>query len=50
MDPQRRKLMKVSIEDAVKADQWFSSLMGEAVESRKDYIKTHAHFVKNLDI
>ncbi len=50
MDPKRRRFLKVSIEDAIKADQWFASLMGEAVEDRKDFIEKHAHFVRNLDI
>jgi len=50
MDPDSRTLLQVSIEDALKADQWFASLMGDVVEDRKDYIERHAHFVKNLDI
>jgi len=50
MDPETRTLLQVSIEDAVQADQWFTSLMGDVVEDRKDYIEKHAHFVKNLDI
>jgi DNA gyrase subunit B len=50
MDPGTRTLLKVTIEDALKADQWFTSLMGDAVEDRKAYIEKHAHFVKNLDI
>ena len=50
MDPAQRTLMRVSIEDAIEADQWFSSLMGDAVEDRREYIEKHAVFVKNLDI
>jgi len=50
MDPARRRLLQVSIEDALKADQWFASLMGEDVEDRRSYIEKHAHFVKNLDV
>lgn len=50
MDPERRRFMQVSIDDALKADQWFSSLMGEDVEDRRTYIERHAHFVKNLDV
>ncbi len=50
MDPERRRLMQVSIEDAIKADQWFTSLMGEDVEDRRLYIEKHAHFVRNLDV
>lgn len=50
MDPTSRTLLKVTIEDVLKADQWFASLMGDAVEDRKDYIERHAHFVRNLDV
>ena len=50
MDPATRTLLQVTIEDALKADQWFTSLMGDAVEDRKAYIERHAHFVRNLDI
>ncbi len=50
MDPKTRRFMQVTIEDAVKADQWFTSLMGDIVADRKSYIEKHAHFVRNLDI
>jgi DNA gyrase subunit B len=50
MDPAKRSFLQVTIEDAVKADQWFTSLMGDVVEDRRNYIEKHAHFVKNLDI
>jgi len=50
MDPNVRSFMKVTIEDAIQADQWFTSLMGDVVDDRRSYIKKHAHFVKNLDI
>ena len=50
MDPEKRRFMQVSIDDALKADQWFSSLMGEEVEDRRSYIEKHAHFVRNLDV
>ncbi len=50
MDPAKRRFLQVSIEDAIKADQWFVSLMGEDVEDRRMYIEKHAHFVKNLDV
>ncbi len=50
MNPETRKFLQVTIEDAIKADQWFTSLMGDEVEERRDYIQKHAHFVKNLDI
>ena len=50
MDPAKRSFLEVTIEDAIKADQWFTSLMGDVVEDRREYIEKHAHFVKNLDI
>ncbi|KKQ33155.1 MAG: gyrase subunit B protein [candidate division TM6 bacterium GW2011_GWF2_37_49] len=50
MDKSRRTFLQVTIEDAMKADQWFASLMGEDVEDRRQYIEKHAHFVRNLDI
>lgn len=50
MDPANRQLLKVSIEDALEADAWFTTLMGDDVGGRKVYIEKHGHFVKNLDI
>lgn len=50
MDPARRTFLQVTIDDAMKADQWFASLMGDDVEDRRQYIEKHAHFVRNLDI
>ncbi len=50
MDPERRVLLKVSIEDAVEADRIFSVLMGDQVEPRKLFIIENAIKVKNLDI
>lgn len=50
MDPVKRRFLQVTIDDAIKADQWFSSLMGEEVEDRRSYIEKHAHFVRNLDV
>lgn len=50
MDPARRVLLQVTIEDAIEADRLFSVLMGEAVESRKEYIEKYALEVKNLDV
>ena len=49
LDPERRTLKRVSIEDAIDADQVFSMLMGDEVEPRKNFIIENAHFVKNLD-
>src|SRR5947199_310107 len=50
MDPGRRVLKQVTIEDAASADALFSILMGEAVEPRRQYIQEHAKEVVNLDI
>ncbi len=50
MNPQKRTLLQVSIEDSVKAEQIFSTLMGDNVEPRKDFIAQHALEVRNLDI
>jgi DNA gyrase subunit B len=50
MDPENRVLLKVSIDDLEKADAIFSKLMGDEVEPRKNFIQTHAKFVKDLDI
>jgi len=50
MDPQKRMMLKVTIEDAEKADQMFETLMGSDVEPRRRFIQTHAKNVKNLDV
>lgn len=50
MDPARRTLLQVTIEDAVKADETFNMLMGAAVPPRKRFIQAHAREVRNLDI
>ena len=50
MDPQRRTLIQLTIEDAVEADQIFSILMGEKVEPRRLFIQEHAKEVSNLDV
>ncbi len=50
MDPDRRTLLKVMLEDALKADRIFSILMGEEVEPRREFIEKHALEVKNLDV
>jgi len=50
MNPGKRVLVKVQVEDAEKADAIFNKLMGTEVELRKNFITTHAKFVKDLDI
>ncbi|MFA6610398.1 MAG: DNA topoisomerase (ATP-hydrolyzing) subunit B [Candidatus Omnitrophota bacterium] len=50
MDPEKRTVLKVTLEDAVEADAMFTVLMGEAVEPRREFIEKHAHEVKMLDI
>jgi DNA gyrase subunit B len=50
MDPAKRTILKVTMEDSVEAERMFTTLMGEAVEPRKQFIEEHALEVKNLDI
>lgn len=50
MDPEKRVLIQVRVDDAEKADAIFNKLMGTEVELRKNFIQTHAKFVKDLDI
>ena len=50
MAPERRKLLKVVQEDAVRADAIFNVLMGDEVEPRRLFIEANAKFVSNLDI
>ena len=50
MDPEKRKLLQVNLEDKPEAERIFTTLMGEKVEPRRLFIETHAHDVKNLDI
>ncbi len=50
MDPQRRTILQVTVEDAALADRIFSQLMGEEVAPRKAFIQSHYHQVRNLDV
>jgi len=50
MDIKHRTLLKVTIEDAIKADEIFEILMGEEVEPRRQFIEENAPYVQNLDV
>lgn len=50
MDPEKRTMLKVILEDAVEADKMFTVLMGDQVEPRREFIENYAHQVKNLDV
>jgi DNA gyrase subunit B len=50
MNPEKRTLLQVRVEDAVEADEIFTTLMGDQVEPRKDFIFKNALYVSNLDV
>lgn len=50
MDPEKRTILQVTIENAADADRTFSILMGDAVEPRRDFIEKNAKYVRNLDV
>ena len=50
MDPARRILIKVTMDDAIRADEIFTILMGDEIEPRREFIEKNAKYVKNLDV
>jgi DNA gyrase subunit B len=50
MDPEKRTILKVTLEDVAGAENIFTTLMGDQVEPRRQFIENYAHQVKNLDI
>jgi DNA gyrase subunit B len=50
MKPENRSLLRVRLEDAAKADEMFSILMGSNVEPRREFLESYARDAKNLDV
>jgi DNA gyrase subunit B len=50
MDPEKRTVLQVKLEDALAAEETFNNLMGDKVEPRRQFIEAHALEVRNLDI
>ena len=50
MDPEKRTVLQVKLEDAVEAEETFSTLMGDDVSARREFIENNSHTVKNLDV
>jgi DNA gyrase subunit B len=50
MNPEKRTLLQVQVEDAAEADEIFTTLMGDEVSTRRDFIQANALDVRNLDI